>query len=140
MAETLKKRPCAVCRCWFLPQAKVKQRAKTCGNRQCQKEWHRRQCRKWNRKNKAYFRSNYLSKKLEDAKELIPPVEKNLQQTGLKQPSATGLFLESVFDSTPQIVESQLIIIIDYVIQVHIRSFRRQLALKRPANKGSPFF
>ncbi|MBT4264198.1 MAG: hypothetical protein HOD85_08310 [Deltaproteobacteria bacterium] len=140
MAKIGKKKPCAICRRWFLPQAKVKQRAKTCGNRQCQKEWHRRQCRKWNRKNKAYFRSNYLSKKLEDANGLDPPVEKDLGQAGLKQPSSAGPFLESVFDPIPHIAQTRMITIINYVIGVHIRSFRKQLIMKPPANKGSPFF
>ena len=70
MAEIRKKRPCAVCRCWFIPQARVKHRAVTCGRKECQKEWHRRQCQKWNRKNKAYFRSNYLQKKLNREKHL----------------------------------------------------------------------
>lgn len=140
MAETLKKSPCAVCRRWFLPQAKVKHRAKTCGSQQCQKEWHRRQCRKWNRKNKAYFHSNYLSKKLENANGLAPPVEIDPRQAGLNEPSPAGKLLESVFDPTPHIAQSHLIIIIDYVIGVHIRSFRKQLTQKHPPNKGSPFF
>ena len=139
MAKTLKKRPCAVCRRWFLPQAKVKQRAKTCGSPQCQKEWHRRQCRNWNRKNKACFRSNYLSRKLENAKGLDPPVE-DLRQTELRQPSPAGTLIESVIDPTVHIAQSQLIIIIDYVIQLHIRCFRKQMIMKCPPNKGSPFF
>ncbi len=60
------KRPCSICRKWFLPDGRQKGRQKTCGP-DCQKELHRRQCETWNRKNKAVYKNNYLAKKLEDA-------------------------------------------------------------------------
>jgi len=60
------KRPCSICRKWFTPDVRQKGRQKTCGP-VCQKELHRRQCGKLNRKNKAVYRNNYLGKKLEDA-------------------------------------------------------------------------
>jgi hypothetical protein len=31
----------------------------------CQQEHHRRQCEHWNKKNKAYFKNNYLADKIE---------------------------------------------------------------------------
>lgn len=62
--KSSRKRPCAVCRKWFLPNVRQKGRQKTCGP-DCQKERHRRQCEAWNRKNKAYSKNNYLGKKLE---------------------------------------------------------------------------
>lgn len=58
------KRPCSICRKWFQPDVRQKGRQKTCGP-DCQKEQHRRQCKKWNRKNKAYFKNAYLDKKIE---------------------------------------------------------------------------
>lgn len=60
------KRPCSICRKWFLPDVRQKGRQKTCGPA-CQTELHRRQCETWNRKNKAVYKNNYLAKKLEDA-------------------------------------------------------------------------
>lgn len=60
------KRPCCICRKWFLQDVRQKGRQKTCGP-DCQKELHRRKCADWNKKNKAYFKSNYLGKKLEKA-------------------------------------------------------------------------
>ena len=47
------------------PDVRQKNRQKTCDNPECRKEHHRRQCAKWNKKNKEYFQSNYLNKKLE---------------------------------------------------------------------------
>ena len=63
------KRPCSICRKWFTPDVRQKGRQKTCGS-DCQNELHRRQCEKWNRKNKAVSKNNYLAKKLEEAEDL----------------------------------------------------------------------
>ncbi len=58
------KRPCCICRKWFLPDVRQKGRQKTCSP-DCKNERHRRQCEAWNKKNKAYFKNDYLGKKLE---------------------------------------------------------------------------
>ncbi len=59
-----RKRPCCICRKWFLSDVRQKGRQKTCSP-DCKNELHRRQCEDWNKKNKAYFKNDYLSKKLE---------------------------------------------------------------------------
>jgi len=58
------KRPCSICRKWFLPDVRQKGRQRTCSP-DCKNELHRRQCEDWNKKNKAYSKNDYLSKKLE---------------------------------------------------------------------------
>ena len=58
-----RKRPCSICRKWFLPDVRQAGRQKTCSP-ECSRELHRRNCAKWNRKNTADFKSNYLEKKL----------------------------------------------------------------------------
>lgn len=60
-----RKRPCTVCRRWFLPNPRQKERQKTCGRAECQRERHRRQCQKWNKQNIASFKANYLTEKLD---------------------------------------------------------------------------
>lgn len=60
------KRPCSICRKWFQPDVRQKGRQKTCSP-DCRDELHRRQCGKWNRKNRAYFKNTYLDKKIEKA-------------------------------------------------------------------------
>ncbi len=59
------KRPCSICRKWFQPDVRQKDRQKTCGCSKCQKELHRRNCDDWNKRNKEEFANNYLEKKLE---------------------------------------------------------------------------
>jgi len=61
------KRPCSICRKWFVPDVRQKGRQRTC-SLACQNELHRRQCENWNRKNKAVPKNNYLTKKLEEVK------------------------------------------------------------------------
>ena len=63
--SSTRKRPCRVCKRWFIPHPRLKDRQKTCGDQQCQREWHRRKCEQWNRNNVDYFKDNYLDKKLE---------------------------------------------------------------------------
>ena len=61
---TSRKRPCRICRKWFSPDPRVGNRQQTCGKQDCQNKWHTKKCADWNRKNQAYFREIYLSKKL----------------------------------------------------------------------------
>jgi hypothetical protein len=67
----LGKRPCSICRKWFQPDVRQKGRQKTCSP-DCMKEQHRRQCEKWNQKNKEYFKNNYLDQKIEIAESKHP--------------------------------------------------------------------
>ena len=68
MSKTLsRKRPCRICRRWFQPDPRLKERQMTCGSARCQREWHRKKCAEWNRKNSDYFRTNYLQKKIDAA-------------------------------------------------------------------------
>jgi hypothetical protein len=61
---TSRKRPCKICRRWFLPNVRLKDRQQTCGNPECQKQWHKKQCALWNKRNQQYFKANYLEQKL----------------------------------------------------------------------------
>jgi hypothetical protein len=67
----LGKRPCSICRKWFQPNVRQKGRQKTCSPG-CRNEHHRRQCEKWNNKNKSYFKNNYLADKIEMAESKQP--------------------------------------------------------------------
>ena len=64
-----RKRPCRICRRWFLPNPRLKDRQMTCGQIACQGEWHRRKCAEWNRKNSEYFKADYLQEKIDAATE-----------------------------------------------------------------------
>lgn len=114
MAKTpSRKRPCRICRRWFLPHPRLKDRQQTCGNSQCQREWHRRMCEQWNRKNPDYFKSNYLQKKLDGVNE----PEKGKSGRYPKSRTITGLPLAYV----QEVIGIQAVIIIEYLAQLLIR-------------------
>jgi hypothetical protein len=51
-----KKRPCTVCRCWFVPNARVGDRQRTCGSSACQEARRERTHRAWREENRDYDR------------------------------------------------------------------------------------
>ena len=134
-----KKRPCCICRRWFLPDAKVKDRQVTCGDKECQREHHRRQCAKWNKKNTDYFRSNYLQKKLDKVtknESVAEPGELSEKQNDHSAPPS--LFNLSV-QSTSEMITPGIFIIIDYVIRIELFRFQKRWIQRAVTNKGSPF-
>jgi hypothetical protein len=64
-----KKRPCSVCRRWFLPDARVGDRQRTCGSAECRRARHRRVDRDWHARHPDYDRGRRWQKKQEQAEE-----------------------------------------------------------------------
>ena len=60
----LKKRPCSICRRWFLPNQREGARQKTCTRPECQRERHRRSCLDWHRRNPDYDRGRRLQRRV----------------------------------------------------------------------------
>ena len=102
-----RKRPCRICKRWFLPDPRLKDRQKTCGELHCQRKWHRRKCAEWNKRNSDYFKANYLQKKLEKAGS-----EKASPRSRLK----SGLPLSYV----QEVVGVKQLVIMDYIVQLLI--------------------
>jgi hypothetical protein len=42
-----RKRPCRICRRWFVPHPRAGDRQRVCGTPECQRERHRRACQAW---------------------------------------------------------------------------------------------
>ena len=117
-----RKRPCRICRCWFLPNPRLRSRQKACGDFSCRKEWHRKKCAEWNRRNPDYFRANYLQKKLEAAKTSKPPTVKSRMKTSLP--------LEYV----QEVIGIQQLIIIEYLAQLIQQRFAKTIIQSFPVN------
>ena len=133
-AMSCRKRPCRVCRRWFMPNAKVKARQMTCGDAACQREWHRRTCKAWNKNNAAYFRANYLQKKLdaasESAKTTTSTRAKRDAVLSTRRPHNPLLPLEVV----QEVISIQQVVIIEYFGQLLIRRFQEALRRKLIVN------
>ena len=108
------KRPCCICRKWFVPDVRQKGRQKTCGPA-CQKELHRRQCEKWNKKNKADSKSNYLAKKLEKAAIQTAPDSPAISFQQQTKPVLPMEIITAEYGVKPAIIVQYLVTqIIDY--------------------------
>ena len=118
-ATICKKRPCRICRRWFTPNPRLKDRQKTCGDAQCKRQWHRKKCSEWNKKNTDYFKTNYLQNKLDAAS----PSEKTSKILPVKSRLKSGLPLAFV----QEVIEVQHLIIIEYLAQLLSRRFQEVL-------------
>ena len=128
----LSKRPCRICRRWFAPDPRLKDRQKTCGDTACMREWHRRKCKQWNEDNSAYFKANCLHLKLEAAKgQVESPVCGNGEQ-GRSKPAGghRGVLPPEVVQ---EVMGAQAFVIIEYLAQQLLRRFqeviRRQVSV-----------
>ena len=111
----IRKRPCSICRRWFTPHPRLKDRQRTCGDPECKKEWHRRKCAEWNRRNGDYFKTNYLQKKLDS------------QSTAqIKSRLKTGLPKKYVQD----VIGMQVLVIIEYLAQLMVQRFQEVIRLQ----------
>ena len=117
-----RKRPCRICRRWYMPSPRVKDRQMTCGQVECQREWHRKKCAEWNRKNSDYFKANYLQKKIDAATKARgdPEVPRSKVSASRLQ---TGMPLEYV----KELIGVQHVIIHEYLCQLLDRRWHKKL-------------
>jgi hypothetical protein len=59
-----RKRPCRICRKWFLPHPRGGDRQHACSQPSCQGERHRRACAAWRRLHPDYDREDRLRRRL----------------------------------------------------------------------------
>lgn len=131
-----KKRPCRICRKWFMPNPRLGSRQKTCGATECMRQWHTKKCAEWNKKNRSnYFQTNYLSAKLAplgvDAKKdtkrpeasTVPPLHLPVARTG-KFPQLPRSLIQEV-------IGGQHLVIIEYVTRLLFRSVQEVIEQQR---------
>ena len=121
-ATVCRKRPCRVCRRWFIPNPRLKDRQMTCGDPECKSEWHRRKCAEWNRNNPDYFKENYLQKKLDAA----IPSDSASRSLPPKSRVKSGLPLGYI----QEVIGIQHLIIIEYFGQLLLKRFQEVIDFK----------
>ena len=116
-----KKRPCRICKKWFLPNPRLGNRQKTCGTPECQRQWRIRKCAEWNLKNRHIARENYLRDRLE----LLSPVSDSPASpspTPPPPPQKPSPHRVSPLDYPPRVVQEvmgvQQLIIIEYIVRL----------------------
>lgn len=88
-----KKRPCDVCRRWFLPHARAGSRQTVCSDPACQRERHRRSCACWRQQNPDYDRDRRLRERIVR--------DRGGKKWTLDEDPMRGLDLEAVRDAVP---------------------------------------
>jgi hypothetical protein len=118
MASTgyIKKRPCKICRKWFLPNPRLGVRQKTCGAEECKDKWHTKKCAQWNRQNRPYFQANHLSKKLQ-SNQNQEKASGNLTSRSKKVGKSPQLPQKVI----QEVIGVQQFVIIEYVSRVLLR-------------------
>ena len=134
MAKTrTRKRPCRICRRWFLPDPRLKERQMTCGQTECQRQWHKKKCSEWNRKNRDYFKANYLQRKIDTATQPRSDPAAALPKTVPSSRMNTGMPLEYV----KEMLGVDLVIIQEYLAQLLDQRWRPTLHMHHPPNTGT---
>jgi len=59
-----RKRPCRICRRWFVPHPRVGGRQRVCGAAECQRERHRRACKAWHEREREAARAHRVRQRL----------------------------------------------------------------------------
>lgn len=130
-----KKRPCRICRKWFVPNPRLGDRQKTCGCEECKRQWHIKKCSEWNNKNRAYFRDIYLSRKLQAEGAACPSKKPPPASCPPQEISTTtkqlAFSLTLPRDVIQEVMGSQQLIIIEYVAQVLVNSFKELMHQQR---------
>ena len=120
-----RKRPCRICRKWFSPDPRLRERQKTCGNEECQRQWHAKKCREWNNKNRPYFREIYLEKRLASCEGID-------EQPALPHNEAVN---RSIAPTTVQeVISIQLLVIIGYLLRQPVYCLQEVINSQRTEN------
>ena len=67
-----RKRPCRICRRWFIPHPRTGARQHVCSRADCQRERHRRACQRWRHREAPAERAHRLRQRLQEAAESAP--------------------------------------------------------------------
>lgn len=121
-----RKRPCRICHHWFLPDARLKNRQKTCADPECQKKWHKRQCADWNKRNSEYFKANYLRKKLERITRAPP---NSTTSFSTDKPATVSLPDARINLGLPrhdiqEVIKAEQLVIIEYIVEQVVRRYQ----------------
>ncbi len=118
------KRPCRICKKWFIPDPRLGGRQKTCGSPECQRKWHIRKCAEWNMKNRHCSRESYLRGRLESLSSVpkSPATPPPIPPSPPLKPSPKRV---TPLDYPPKVVQevigTQQLVIIEYIVRLLIK-------------------
>ncbi len=129
-----RKRPCRICRRWFVPNARLKDRQMTCGTAKCQRQWHKKKCAEWNRKNTDYFKTNYLQKKIDTATQCRGDPEASMPAKHMDKVPASRMQTGVPLEYVKEVIGVPLVIIQEYLAQQLDRRWHKTIHAHYPFN------
>ena len=132
-----RKRPCRICRRWFLPNPRLKQRQMTCGRAKCQRQWHNKKCAQWNRKNTDYFKTNYLQKKIDTATQCRGDPQATAAAKHLVKLPASRMQTGMPVEYIKELIGVQLVVIHEYLAQLLDRRWHKKMHAHHLFNPGA---
>ncbi len=136
-----KKRPCRICRKWFIPNPRVGDRQKTCGDHECMGKWHAEKCAEWNRKNRRCSQENYLHDKLTLAVGESEGDNKSSTATASKPSvfaSGSAFFPQLPRSLVQEVIGAQQLVIMEYLCRQLLRSVQEVIRRQLLEIKGNP--
>jgi hypothetical protein len=115
MKAANRKRPCRICGKWYWPDPRLGERQRTCGDKECQRQWHGKKCREWNRQNRPYFQEIYLAKCMASCE---PP------DNGSTKPLDEAGFVPLPAVPVQEVINVQQLVIIKYLLRQPLHRFQ----------------
>ena len=131
-----RKRPCRICRRWFLADPRLKERQMTCGQVECQRQWHKKKCTEWNKKNTDYFKTNYLQKKIDTATQCRGDPEASMPAKHLDKVPASRMNTGMPLEYVKEVIGVPLVIIHEYLAQQLDQRWRQTIHVHHFSNTG----
>ena len=129
------KRPCRICKKWFLPNPRVDDRQKTCGTPECQRQWHIRKCAEWNLKNRHLARESYIRDRLES---LAPVSDLPASPPQTSPPPPLNPIpkrvspLDYPLKVVQEVIGAQQLVIIEYIVRLLLRRVQEVIKPQLP--------
>jgi hypothetical protein len=109
----------------------------TCGTAKCQRQWHKKKCAQWNRKNTDYFKANYLQKKIDTAIQCRGDPEATWPAKPLDKLPASRMQTGMPLEYVKELIGVQLVIIHEYLAQLLDRRWHKTIHADHLFNTGA---
>jgi hypothetical protein len=131
-AMACRKRPCRICKRWFSPNPRLKDRQMTCGEESCKREWHRRKCAQWNRENSEPIKKERLAQKLKAA-----AWAGGQTKLSAETPSCpASVQSEHLLPWIQEVITVQVIIMLDYLVRHSVKHAQEVIRRQPAVNTG----
>jgi len=135
-AMACRKRPCRICRRWFSPDPRLKDRQMTCGEEACKREWHRRKCAEWNRENSELIKRERLAHKLKEVIAGNGQAKVTDEFHPRRAPLQNAPRTEHLSPFAQEVIAAQLAVMTEYLLRHLLRRVQEVMRRQATVNTG----